>query len=146
VVMAIRTQLGSPYVSRSDDQGDTWSQPWSSGLESPESPLGMTAFPDGSGLLLVYCSGKFDPKHHHSGERTPLSAAVSGDGGKTWRKLGEIAGGNHEFGSSGNNSICFPASGKVVIAYTWSRIPWDRTILTGGVRVAIADRKWFEQN
>src|SRR3954470_1544513 len=73
LVMTLRTQLGSIYVSRSDDHGETWSEAWSSGLEAPEAPFVMTAFPGGSALLIVYCSGKFDAAHHHSGERTPLT-------------------------------------------------------------------------
>src|SRR5437868_1380385 len=33
LVMTLRSQLGFVYVSRSDDHGETWSEPWSSGLE-----------------------------------------------------------------------------------------------------------------
>jgi parallel beta-helix repeat protein len=141
LVMTLRTQLGFVYVSQSKDDGQTWSKPWSSGLEAPEAPLVMTNFPDGRRLLLVYCSGKFVASHHHSGERTPLTAAVSDDKGKSWRKLGDIVGGPHEFGAT---SICFTSADRVLIAYDWSRIPWDRTVKTGGVRIAIADPQWFD--
>jgi sialidase-1 len=142
LVMALRSQLGFVYVSRSLDGGETWSEAWSSGLEAPEAPLVMTAFPDGKALLMVYCSGKFDPNHHHSGERTPLTAAVSRDAGKKWHKIGDIVGGFHEFGAT---SICFTSSGKVAMAYDWCRIPWDRTVKTGGVRLAIAEKEWFDK-
>jgi sialidase-1 len=141
MVMTLRTQLGFVYVSRSEDHGQTWSEPWSSGLEAPEAPLAMAAFPDRKTLLLVYCSGKFMPSHHHSGERTPLTAATSKDAGKTWRIVDDVAGGPHEFGAT---SICFTSAGKVIIAYDWHRVPWDRALKTGGVRLSIVDAQWFE--
>jgi sialidase-1 len=143
LVMTLRSQLGFVYVARSQDHGDSWSEPWSSGLEAPEAPLAMAAFPDGNRLLLVYCSGKFDPGHHHSGERTPLSAAVSNDAGKSWRNVGDVAGGPHEFGAT---TICFTANGKIMIGYDWHRVPWDRNVKTGGVRLAIVAKEWFERN
>jgi len=146
LVMALRTQLGSLYLARSQDSGETWSQAKSSGLEAPEAPFGMASFPDSGDLLLVYNSSKFEPNHHHSGERTPLTAAVSRDGGKTWRIVGNIVGGNHEIGAAGSNSICFTCDGKVVMAYDWLLIPWDRQIKTGGTWVAIADKQWFYRN
>jgi sialidase-1 len=142
LVMALRTQLGSIYVSRSDDHGETWSEAWSSRLEAPEAPFVMTALPGGSALLIVYCSGKFEPAHHHSGERTPLTMAVSNDAGVTWRKIGDLVGGPHEFGAT---TVCFTRAGKVIIGYDWHRIPWDRTVKTGGVRLAIGDKAWFDR-
>lgn len=142
LVMTLRTQLGFVYVARSEDHGQTWSEPWSSGLEAPEAPLVMTALPDGTTLLLVYCSGKYLPNHHHGGERTPLSAAISKDAGKTWRVVGNLAGGPHEFGAT---TICFTSTGKTIIGYDWHRVPWDRNLKTGGVRLAIVDKEWFDR-
>jgi sialidase-1 len=141
LVMTLRTQLGLVYISRSQDHGQTWSEAWSSGLEAPEAPLAMSAFPDGKALLLVYCSGKFVPAHHHSGERTPLTAAISKDAGKSWHIVSNVAGGPHEFGAT---TICFTSTGKVIIGYDWHRVAWDRNLKTGGVRLAIVDREWFD--
>lgn len=137
LVMTVRTQLGFVYVSKSSDHGQTWSEAWSSGLEAPEAPLTMAAFPDGKTLLLAYCSGKFDPNHHHSGERTPLSLAVSKDSGRSWRKLSDLVGGPHEFGAT---TICFTAAGDVIIGYDWHRIAWERNVKTGGLRLATASQ------
>ena len=145
LLMAMRTQLGAIYLSLSTDDGATWGEAWSSGLEAPEAPFAMAAFPKGEGLLMVYCSGKFNPKHHHLGERTPLTAAVSTDGGKKWKKVCDIAGGDGQgMGAAGTSSICFTADGKAVIAYNWNKKAWDRRQGTaGGTRVAIADTTWF---
>lgn len=124
------------------DGGETWSDPWSSGAESPENTQVMAPFPDDTSLLLVYSAGRFDPQHHHGGERMPLAAAVSRDGGTTWRVVGTIVGGPHAFGG---DSICFTASGNVLVAYDWHRIPWDRDTRTGGMRVAINDPAWVDE-
>lgn len=94
---------------------------------------------DGSLLIVYHRTSSVDFKGEYSSW-----SRVSRDGGRTWGEIGDIAGGNHEFGASGTNSICFTSNGKVVIAYNWVRIPWDRHPGTqGGTRVAIIDKEWF---
>ena len=60
----------------------------------------------------------------------------SEDAGRTWRIVGNIAGGPHEFGAT---SMCFTSAGKVIVAYDWHRVPWDRAVKTGGIRLAIIE-------
>ena len=98
--------------------------------------------PNSDRLLMVYTAGKFDPKHHHKGERTPIAAAISDDAGKTWRKLADIVGGPHEFACV---SICITSKGKILFGMDWHRIPWNRDLKTGGVLVSIADLKWINR-
>ena len=144
LVMAMRTQLGSVYVSHSEDGGETWSPAFASGLEAPEAPLAMSCFPDSDRLVLVYCSGRYEPEHHHRGERAPLTVATSTDAGKSWSRTGDIAGGDHEFGAAGSNSICFTSDGRVIFAYNWGLVPWNRDRgHSGGTCLAIAESSWL---
>ena len=147
LVVAMRTQLGSVYIAQSSDEGETWSDAWPCGLDAPEAPLAMSSAPDSDMLVLVYCAADYEPEHHHSGDRTPLAVATSDDGGKTWREVGDIAGGHHEFGASGPNSICFTADGRVIFAYNWIFTPWARDLETaGGINLAIAEANWLRSN
>ncbi|MCX7886299.1 MAG: glycoside hydrolase [Verrucomicrobiae bacterium] len=83
-----RTSLGTQYGFTSSDRGVRWSAPEPTPLKSPCSPASIKRLPGSSDLLAIY--------NDHSGEfpfvknrRTPLVAAISSDGGKTWpiRKL-----------------------------------------------------------
>jgi sialidase-1 len=83
LLMHIRTQLGHVAVSESSDGGETWGQSRSWGVHSPESPATLRRVPSTGDLVLIW-----DDSHRRgdaqSRRRTPLTAAVSKDGGKTW--------------------------------------------------------------
>lgn len=84
-----RTDQGRQFELRSTDQGKTWSAPVPGPLASPVSPASIKVIPGTSRLLALYNdhSGKFPfPK----GRRTPLVAAFSDDGGKTWHSHRQI--------------------------------------------------------
>lgn len=85
-----RSDAGHQFQFRSTDGGETWSPPTASPLKSPLSPALIKRIPGSATLLAVYNdhSGRFprptpDPSKPHRG-RTPLVAAVSSDGAKTW--------------------------------------------------------------
>jgi len=83
-----RTDQGAQQGFRSTDEGKTWTPPEPTELQSPVSPASIRRIPESDDLLALYNdhSGKFPfPK----GKRSPLVAAISSDGGKTWpvRKL-----------------------------------------------------------
>jgi Neuraminidase (sialidase) len=78
-----RTDQGSQWGMMSTDQGVTWSAPAATEMRSPVSPASIKRLPGSGALLAIY--------NDHSGrfpfpalKRTPLVAAVSRDGGKTW--------------------------------------------------------------
>jgi sialidase-1 len=78
-----RTDQGAQFGSSSSDGGRSWSPPSRTSLESPVSPASIKRIPGSDELLAIYNdhSGKYPfPK----GKRTPLVAALSTDGGKTW--------------------------------------------------------------
>lgn len=93
IMMFIRTQLGSQYLSFSSDRGDTWSEAQPSSIHSPLSPASIKRAPTTGDLLMVWNDhSSIDPSYRASdakenstgGKRTPLTVAVSRDEGKTW--------------------------------------------------------------
>jgi sialidase-1 len=91
LVRSLRTQLGGPYLCRSRDGGEIWSTPQPSGLEGPESCACLRRIPGTNDLLLLWNHSPYLPKGDHFGARTPLTTAVSADGGRTWRIVGDLA-------------------------------------------------------
>ena len=84
LLMVMRTQLGSVFQSFSEDGGENWSNPQTTGLQSPESCPGLLRIPKTGDLLLIWNDSPYDPKFDHYGVRSPLSLALSKDDGKTW--------------------------------------------------------------
>ena len=84
VAMILRTQLGHIAVSYSDDHGDTWTGAKSWGVRAPEAPATLRRISSTGDLLLIY-NDTFVPGAGHGGKRTPLTAAVSTDEGRSWK-------------------------------------------------------------
>ena len=140
LVMSLRTQLGGPYIARSTDDGETWSEPKFSGLEGPESCTCLRRIPGTDTLVLFWNNSRFIPKgHHHYGERTPLTAAVSHDGGTTWQTVGHLADGpKHEYT---NLDCTFTSTGEAVVTYLFCQPAWTRDAMS--LHATIVDRSWF---
>lgn len=85
LLMIMRNQLGNISVSDSSDAGDTWTDPRPlADLKAPESPATIRVIPSTGDLLLVW-NDTYHPDADHGGARTPLTTAISTDGGETWR-------------------------------------------------------------
>lgn len=83
--MFSRTRLGSQYVAWSSDQGETWTPAQPSDLKSPLSPASIKRIPSTGDLLVVWNDHSQVPEATRtSGLRTPFTAAISKDEGKTW--------------------------------------------------------------
>src|SRR5439155_17015517 len=116
VLMVMRTQLGAVYKAVSKDGGKTWSKGESLGVEAPESCPELIKIPSTGDLLLIWNASKYDPKWaSHFGKRTPLSAAVSKDDGKTWSKPRHLE--TDPGWAFSNPGCCFTSKGTVVVNY-----------------------------
>jgi sialidase-1 len=116
LLMVMRTQLGSVYKAESADGGKTWSKGQSLGVEAPESCPELIRIPSSGDLLLIWNASKFDPKWaSHFGKRTPLSASVSKDDGKTWSKPRHLE--SDPGWAFSNPGCCFTSNGTAVVNY-----------------------------
>ena len=85
----MRTRLGKIYAAESADGGETVSESYDTGLDSPAAPCSVARVPATGDVVLVWNNAK--PDEPGSGRpRTPLTAAVSRDDGRTWSNFKDI--------------------------------------------------------
>ncbi len=89
VMMIVRTQMGHIAASHSTDGGDTWGEPFPLDAKAPEAPATLRRIPATGDLLLIW-NHTYTEGAGHGGRRTPLTAAVSSDEGKTWRHVQDL--------------------------------------------------------
>jgi sialidase-1 len=89
LMMFMRTNAGSQYISYSQDSGEKWSKAQPSALISPLSPASIERI-GWSGDLLCIWNDHSGIHNYTKGRRTPLCLAVSKDEGTTWSKSGII--------------------------------------------------------
>ena len=114
LLMSIRSQLGAVFLAESADEGQHWSRARTSGLRSPESCTCLRRLPASDDLVLFWNDGEYIHDHHHLGIRSPLSAAISSDNGRSWCKIGDIDGGDFMLTNLG---CTFLSSGAAVLTY-----------------------------
>jgi sialidase-1 len=113
LIMFMRTNAESQYISYSRDGGETWSKAQPSALISPLSPASIKRIPWSGDLLCVW--NDHSGIHNYSkGRRTPLCLAISKDEGVTWSKSGIIE-------SNPDGWYCYTAitflKNRVLLAY-----------------------------
>ena len=116
LLMVLRTELGSIFYSESTD-GIQWSLPQTLGIRAPESRASVARIPNSKDMVLVWNNGLYDPasRNGHFGLRTPLTVAISRDGGRTWVNRKNVeADPNYEYTNIG---IAFPSPAKMVLSY-----------------------------
>ena len=115
----LRNTNESIYESVSDDGGETWSKPRSTGLPAPESPSLLTRIPKTGDLLLAW--NRVASKSNWP--RTPLSSAISKDDGKSWKHIQNIDG-------PAKSDAAYPSAyfqdDEVLIAYYSRSTSWQR--------------------
>jgi sialidase-1 len=84
----MRTDRGCIYASRSADGGETWSPPKPTTLIAPVAPASARRLPGRNEILILYNDRRGVPYSPDRGSafhhRTPLAAALSSDGGRSW--------------------------------------------------------------
>lgn len=142
VLMVLRNQLGTVHVCESTDDGLHWSEPKSIGLRSPESCPELTRIPATGDLLLIW-NDTFDPGFRsHYGQRSPLSAAISKDHGRTWTHVGRIE--DDPQRAFSNPGCRFTRAGRAIVNYwTCEYLPDWRMQDRIDLRVAVLDPDWF---
>lgn len=83
LMMIIRTQVGVIYESFSENQGQTWSEAKPGSVVAPEAPSTLKRIPGRPDLLLIWNNNP-EATENYRARRTPLTAAISRDSGKTW--------------------------------------------------------------
>lgn len=135
LLMHFRTQLGHIAVSESADGGESWGEPRPWGVRAPEAPATVRRIPSTGHLLLIW-NDTFRSGEGHGGKRTPLTAAVSTDEGRTWSCRRDLeTGETHTFAYT---SVAFDR-GRVLLTY------WVRDEASGriGSRFRSVPIAWF---
>jgi len=143
VIMVMRSQLGSLFLSVSKDDGLTWSKPQTSGLSTPESCPEITRIPGTGDLLMIWNNSPYDPGFaSHYGKRSPLTAAISKDNGKTWENIKDIeCDPNRAFSNPGCRFVTDHLA--VVNYWTCEYLPSWRMQDVIDLRVALIHKGWF---
>lgn len=127
-----RTDQGAQFGFASTNAGQIWSAPTPTELKSPNAPASIKRLPNSADLLAIFNdhSGKFP---FTKNKRTPLVAAISSDGGKTWptRKILE---------TDPNGMFCYTAihflDNVVLLAYS--------DFHSGVLRIRCIDLDWLK--
>ena len=106
----MRSRQGFIYVADSSDGGRTWSPARPTSLPNPNAGIDAVRLADDR-ILMVY--------NHSNRERTPLSVALSSDGGETWRPFAPL---ETERGEFSYPAVIQASTGDVHITYTWKRL------------------------
>lgn len=142
VLMVMRSQLGTLQMAESADEGVHWTEPKSTELKSPESCPELTRIPKTGDLLMIW-NDSFDPAFRsHYGKRSPLTAAISKDNGRTWQNLRNIE--TDPKRAFSNPGCRFTRDGKAIVNYwTCEYLPDWRMQDLIDLRAAVIDTSWF---
>lgn len=116
VLMIIRTALDRIYQSISHDGGDTWDEPRPMPLTAPAAPSTVSRVPGSDDLLMVWNNNPLGRAAGWGG-RTPLTTAVSDDGGETWKHVMNIE--NDPGSGYGYTSVTWHEGRALLTYYHW---------------------------
>ncbi len=136
LMMIMRTYLKSIWVTYSDDQGETWTEPQASGIPAPGSMSTIKRMPSG-GILLIW---NWAPEDKIDGPwpRNYISAAVSTDDGKTFSWVRHLDGSDDFPGKITMANVCFTGNDAVI---TYSRSMTQKNAYDW--RLQVVPMEWF---
>lgn len=141
LLMSLRTQLGGPFLSRSTDHGENWSPAQPCGLVGPESSTCLRRILGTNRLVLFWNGSEYQQGHHHYGERTPLSVAMSLDSGRSWKKIGDLE--TDPAAEFTNLDCLFTQSGDAIVTYVVARPAWERRTAAMSLHCAVVPGEYF---
>jgi len=131
LIMVMRSQLGSMFKSYSTDQGHRWSHPQTTGLSIPESCPYVTDVPGSDKIMVVWNNAEYNMHwSSHYGKRSPLTAALSADGGVTFTDFWDIE--TDPKTAFSNPGITWTKDGVCLLTY-WVCPYNDKWSLSGGL-------------
>lgn len=89
IMMYIRSSGGFQQLSFSSDKGESWSHIETSNIPSPLSPATIEKIPESNDWLLVW-NNNDGTNPVIKNKRTPITASISKDEGKTWVNITNI--------------------------------------------------------
>ena len=116
VHMLCRTTSSRIFRSDSVDGGHSWSLAYDTGIPNNNSGIDLAQLSDGR-LVLAYNPRENYPGYY-KGARTPLSIAVSEDGGDSFTRVADL---ETEAGSFAYPSIVADQNDRLLMVYTWNR-------------------------
>jgi sialidase-1 len=135
IFCVLRSTIGIVARAVSRDGGATWSEPEPTGLPAVASPPLVKRIPGTGDLLLVWNNRPWEHAGH--GPRNPLTAAVSGDEGATWRHFHDVE--HRERYDSAYAAVTF-LDGEALVTYYQS---CRATRLGASVVLKIFPIEWF---
>lgn len=138
------------YISNSEDNGDTWSTPVSTGLPNNNSSISAIKLANGA-IAMAYNHVSFNEDTNKTvwpDQRCPVTLAVSEDGGVTWpyRRIIELGEGfTGEWNDINNGRYEYPvimqsADGLIHVAYTWGNMKYGKRKC---IKYVCIDQKWI---
>ena len=130
LIMVMRNQLGSLFKSYSEDRGESWSLPQTTGLSIPESCPNVTNIPGSDKIMVIWNNAEYNMHwRSHYGKRSPLTAAISDDGGVTFTDFWDIE--TDPKTAFSNPGITWTQDGLCLLSY-WV-IPYDENWIMNGL-------------
>ncbi len=140
LLMFMRCDLGYIYQSRSLDGGLTWSNAVPTVLRSPVSPCTLKRIPSTGDLLVIWNNREGHPEGEPFSRRTPLTAAVSEDGGRAWGRIRDIE-------SDHARTYCYTSAtfvgSRCFLTYYVSEATLQGERVLASLKLRILDQAWF---